>query len=86
MCGRRRTRKDRWPQTFLYGVRHSMMERMKRVRGVKTLEAVVMASDGPVLGLRKPPKHQGEARPRLNTCASRAGARRTARGDPKDVS
>ena len=37
---------------------------------------VVMASDGPVLGLGKPPKHQGEARPRLNTCASRAGARR----------
>ena len=37
---------------------------------------VVMASDGRVLGWGNHPKHQGEARPRLNTCASPAGARR----------
>jgi len=44
--------------------------------GVQNGLVVVTASDGPVLGWGKPPKHQGEARPRLNTCASPAGARR----------
>jgi hypothetical protein len=47
---------------------------------------VVMASDGPVLGWGNPPKHQGGARPRLNTCISPAGPVGPARGDAKHLS
>ena len=74
----------------LVNLRHSVSPlrstRAQALWRVKSSEAVVIAHNGPVLGLGKPPKHQGEARSRLNTCASRAGARRAARGDPKDVS
>ena len=84
---RRRAESVRWPDASKKSQRMPAGTSVTRGAcwGVKTLEAVVMASEGPVLGLGKPPKHQGEARPRLNTCASLAGPRRAARGDEKNL-
>ena len=84
---RRRAESVRWPDASKKSQRMPAGTSVTRGAwtGVKSSQAVVKARDGPLLGWGKPPKHQGEARPRLNTCASRAGARRAARGDGKHL-
>ena len=72
---RRRAESVRWPDASKKSQRMPAGTSVTRGAwtGVKSSQAVVKARDGPLLGWGKPPKHQGEARPRLNTCASPAG-------------